>query len=89
MTREPTMPRILVIEDDEVTAREIVTELAAHGMAADWAATGCAGLECALAGGYDLITLDRMLPGISGIEVITADAHDVHVSGHPAQDELR
>jgi ribonuclease J len=24
-----------------------------------------------------------------GIEVITADAHDVHVSGHPAQDELR
>jgi len=24
-----------------------------------------------------------------GIEVITADAHDVHVSGHPAQGELR
>ncbi|MBV9549128.1 MAG: ribonuclease J [Alphaproteobacteria bacterium] len=24
-----------------------------------------------------------------GIEVITADGHDVHVSGHPAQDELR
>jgi len=66
------MPRILVIEDDEVTAREIVTELAAHGMVADWAATGCAGLECASAGGYDLITLDRMLPGMSGIDVITA-----------------
>lgn len=66
------MPRILVIEDDEVTAREIVTELAAHGMAADWAATGCAGLEHASTGGYDLITLDRMLPGMSGIDVITA-----------------
>jgi two-component system OmpR family response regulator len=66
------MPRILVIEDDEVTAREIVTELATHGMLADWAATGCAGLEQALAGGYDLITLDRMLPGMSGIDVITA-----------------
>lgn len=66
------MPRILVIEDDEVTAREIVTELAAHGMVADWAATGCAGLEQASAGTYDLITLDRMLPGMSGIDVITA-----------------
>lgn len=66
------MPRILVIEDDEVTAREIVTELAAHGMGVDWAATGHDGLARALTGGYHLITLDRMLPGISGIDVITA-----------------
>ena len=60
------MPRILVVEDDEVTAREIVAELGAHGMVADWAATGCAALERVLGGDYDLITLDRMLPGMSG-----------------------
>lgn len=66
------MPRILVIEDDEVTAREIVTELGVHGMMADWVATGHDGLARALTGNYDLITLDRMLPGMSGIDVITA-----------------
>ena len=66
------MPRVLVIEDDEVTAREIVAELSVHGMTAEWAADGCAGLARATAQPYDLITLDRMLPGMEGIEVVAA-----------------
>jgi two-component system OmpR family response regulator len=66
------MPRVLVIEDDEVTAREIVAELAVHGMNADWVADGQAGLDRGMDRDYDLITLDRMLPGMDGIDVIAA-----------------
>jgi two-component system, OmpR family, response regulator len=64
------MHRVLVIEDDEVTAREILAELTVHGMDADWVADGADGLDRALGPGYDLITLDRMLPGMDGIDVI-------------------
>jgi two-component system OmpR family response regulator len=64
------MPRVLVIEDDEATAREIVAELSVHGMLADWVADGREGLERASSGAYDLVTLDRMLPGMDGIDVV-------------------
>lgn len=65
------MPRALVIEDDEVTARDIVAELGAHGLNADWVANGRDGLARALENGYDIITLDRMLPGMDGIDVVS------------------
>lgn len=64
------MPQVLVIEDDETTAREIVAELSAHGMQAEWVANGREGLERAMQRDYDLITLDRMLPGMDGIDVV-------------------
>ena len=64
------MPRILTIEDDVVTAQEIIAELASHGLEVDWVDNGEVGLHKALLGGYDAITLDRMLPGIDGLTVI-------------------
>lgn len=66
------MQRALVIEDDPVTAQEIVTELDLHGMQVDWIGDGAEGLQRATAGGYDIITLDRMLPGMDGIDVVAA-----------------
>ncbi len=66
------MARILVIEDDAITAEEIVTELTQHGFEVEWAANGNKGLERALAGGHDLITLDRMLPFMDGLAIVTA-----------------
>ncbi|HJT96827.1 MAG TPA: response regulator transcription factor [Rhodanobacteraceae bacterium] len=66
------MARVLTIEDDAVTAHEIVTELTRCGNQVDWVDNGTAGLKRAVGGGYDAITLDRMLPGIDGLEVITA-----------------
>ena len=42
------MPRVLVIEDDETTAREIIAELSVHGMLAEWVANGRDGLAQAL-----------------------------------------
>src|SRR5262245_50434459 len=65
------MARILTIEDDAVTAREIAAELQAAGNLVDCVADGATGLERALAGGYDAITLDRMLPGMDGLDVVT------------------
>jgi len=65
------MPRILTIEDDPVTAREIVAELQAYGNEVEHVADGREGLNKAIGGGYDAITLDRMLPGLDGLAVVT------------------
>lgn len=64
------MARILVIEDDEATARAIVAELERHGHDLAWAADGEAGLQMATQDGFDAITLDRMLPGCDGLSVV-------------------
>jgi two-component system OmpR family response regulator len=72
-------PRVLVIEDDELTAREIVAELHAHGMDVDWVADGRGGFDRAAGRGYDMITLDRMLPGMDGIDIVVElRRHGVH-----------
>ena len=65
------MTRILTIEDDAVTAREIVAELSSHGLDVDWVANGREGLARAVSGDYDLITLDRMLPELDGLAIVT------------------
>jgi two-component system OmpR family response regulator len=66
------MAKVLTIEDDAVTAREIVTELQSRGNQVDWVDNGAAGLKRAAGGEYDAITLDRMLPGLDGLAVVTA-----------------
>lgn len=65
------MNRILTIEDDAVTAREIVAELTRNGLEVDWVDNGRDGLNRAVSGDYDLITLDRMLPGLDGLVIVT------------------
>jgi len=64
------MARILVIEDDAATAQEIVTELGAHGHETTHADHGDLGLEKATREPFDLITLDRMLPGMDGLALV-------------------
>jgi two-component system OmpR family response regulator len=65
------MARVLIIEDDLVTAREIATELEQNGFETDCCDSGSAGLDRARAGIYDAITLDRMLPGLDGLSLVT------------------
>lgn len=65
------MPQVLAIEDDEVTAREIVTELTNHGIDVEWVASGREGLAKATSSNYDVITLDRMLPDLDGLTIVT------------------
>jgi len=65
------MPKVLVIEDDETTAREIVAELEQHGLSTEWVADGKDGLIRAVSGDFDAITLDRMLPRLDGLAIVT------------------
>src|SRR5215469_4886357 len=61
--------RVLVIEDDREMAETVATGLRQAGMAVDIALDGQAGLERALASDYDVVVLDRDLPGMDGDEV--------------------
>ena len=62
--------KILIVEDEEKLARFIELELMHEGYRVDKAFNGRDGLDMAKNGGYDLVLLDVMLPGMSGMEVI-------------------
>ncbi len=61
--------RVLVIDDDEELAEIVGATLRRARMAVDVAFDGRAGLERALVNDYDVIVLDRDLPGIHGDQV--------------------
>ncbi|GAB6085729.1 response regulator transcription factor [Alkaliphilus crotonatoxidans] len=63
------MVKILVIEDEVKIARFLQLELEHEGYEVIVAHDGPSGLEAALRGDCDLILLDLMLPGLSGMEV--------------------
>jgi two-component system OmpR family response regulator len=65
------MARILTIEDDETTAEAIVSELTRHGFQVEWVADGRAGLVRAVSGEFEAVTLDRMLPGVDGLTIVS------------------
>jgi DNA-binding response OmpR family regulator len=61
--------RVLVIEDDRELAEAIGVGLRREQLAVDIALDGQAGLDQALLTGYDVIVLDRDLPGLHGDDV--------------------
>lgn len=61
--------RVLVIEDDEEMAQAIAVGLRRARLAADIALDGRVGLQRALITDYDVVVLDRDLPGLHGDEV--------------------
>ncbi len=64
------MAKVLVIEDDDGTAEEIVTALDDRGYMLDRATDGTEGLQRARTGGWDVLVVDRMLPGLDGLSVV-------------------
>jgi two-component system OmpR family response regulator len=64
------MPKILTIEDDELIAGDIVRTLSASGFSVDVARTGREGMAKVMAGDYDVVTLDRMLPDLDGLTIV-------------------
>ena len=64
--------RILTIEDDPITGSEIVGELTRSGFDVEWVDNGRDGMARALTDQYDAVTLDRMLPGVDGLAILTA-----------------
>jgi DNA-binding response OmpR family regulator len=61
--------RILIVEDEVQIARFLQLELTHEGYQVDVASDGRDGLEKAQSQAYDVILLDIMLPGLSGLEV--------------------
>jgi DNA-binding response OmpR family regulator len=61
--------RVLVIEDDAEMAEAIGVGLRRAQMAVDLAFDGTSGLERALGSDYDVIVLDRDVPGIHGDDI--------------------
>jgi DNA-binding response OmpR family regulator len=64
--------RILVVEDSEDLAYGLRNNLEIEGYGVEVALDGNAGLEAAGRGGFDLIVLDLMLPGLDGFRVLRA-----------------
>lgn len=73
----PPPARILVIEDERDLADGLTHALRLHGFDTETAYDGEDGLRLALAGKFDLIVLDLMLPGRSSTEV----CREVHGHG--------
>lgn len=65
-----TAMKILVIEDDREAAAYMVRGLSESGYTVDQAHDGKDGMFMATTGNYDLIILDRMLPGIEGLKIL-------------------
>ncbi len=64
--------QILVVEDEPAIADFLERGLAAEGYSVTVAGDGAEGEKLALGGGFDLVVLDRMLPGRDGLEVLGA-----------------
>lgn len=62
--------RVLVVEDNQDMGPYLEQGLREHGFAVDLVADGDSGYRYASTGVYDLLILDRMLPGRDGLEVL-------------------
>lgn len=63
--------RMLLIEDDDETADYVVRGMRALGHVIDRAADGQAGMALALDDNYEVLIIDRMLPKVGGLELLT------------------
>ena len=61
--------RIVVIEDDPTLREALRYNLVSEGYEIETAEEGIAGLEIARDSGVELVLLDLMLPGMSGLDV--------------------
>lgn len=64
-------PRILVVEDDDHTRLEVTAALEDYGFAVDGVSCGHIGLLRALEGEFDAVVLDRMLPDVDGLSILS------------------
>jgi two-component system response regulator RegX3 len=63
-------PRLFIVEDEPAIRTGLVDVFVFHGFEVESAADGREALERALRGGFELILLDVMLPGIDGFEIL-------------------
>ena len=63
------MPRVLIIEDDQIMAIALRDGLESEDYAVEVQSDGPSGLRAAMEKEFDLIVLDVMLPKLSGFDV--------------------
>src|SRR5580698_8484617 len=77
------MKKILIIEDDQVVANVYRNKLTVEGYRAETAADGETGLKLLRTFKPQIVILDLMLPGISGVDVIKEIRKDIEFSKVP------
>jgi two-component system phosphate regulon response regulator OmpR len=81
------MPHLLIVEDDGAVRDVWFTLLTEAGYGVDQAASYASGLDALEATAYDLVVIDALLPGGSGLDLATlAEMKGVRtliVTGHP------
>ncbi len=68
--------KILLIEDDMAQAEQLIGSLAAEGHDVVHEAEGNAALERAQSGTFDVLIVDRMLPKMDGLSIVSALRND-------------
>jgi two-component system phosphate regulon response regulator PhoB len=81
--RSKDTPRVLVVEDEPDIAALIAYQLTREGLRVETAATGTEALTAVGREVPDLVILDRMLPGLSGDEVLKTLKSDPATNGVP------
>ena len=68
----PHTMKLLLIEDDRTIADYVLAGLRQEGHVVDHVADGREGMTQAVSGSYDVMIVDRMLPGLDGLSLIRA-----------------
>lgn len=89
---EAFRPRVLVVEDDAVVVETLVTYLEHAGFEVKATRDGLDGLQHALEGGFAVVILDWMVPGLSGPEMCrrlraTSDVPVIMLTARTAEDD--
>lgn len=74
---------ILLVEDNRQIAEMVGEFLERRGYSVDYAADGVSGLHLAVSNSYDVIVLDLMLPGLSGLDVLSRLREEANQSNLP------
>ena len=62
--------KVLLVEDDERLGEAIRKGLIQRGMVVDWVRDGEEGLDLACSAEFEVVILDRLLPGMDGVEIV-------------------
>jgi len=70
--------KILLIEDDQENADYVANGLREEGHLVTQVASGAEGLICVMGDGFDLLIVDRMIPGLDGLNLVKS----LRAAGH-------
>jgi DNA-binding response OmpR family regulator len=71
--------RVLVADDSKTVTTVLVTALELEGYVVETAGNGVEAYEKGIEGGYDLVILDQLMPGMLGLEIIDRWQQEGHV----------